>query len=69
MTPLKSVEPSFCDGFNSYINGTVGSIRSFRDLVLARGKIYSLDGYLEECNGAWTYDNDEEKKSYLKIIF
>ena len=64
---------SFCDGFNSYINGTVGSIRSFRDLVLARGKIYSLDGYLEECNGAWTYDNDEEKRelfeNYILNIF
>ena len=47
---------SFCDGFNHYIEGTIGSIRSFRELVNANGKIYSLSGYLSGCNGAWTYD-------------
>lgn len=64
---------SFCDGFNSYINGTVGSIRSFQDLVMASGKIYSLDGYLEECSGMWTYDNDATKKeifeNYILSVF
>ena len=47
---------SFCDGFNEYIKGTSGSIRSFRQLVNASGKVYSLSGYLSGCNGAWTYD-------------
>ena len=47
---------SFWDGFNHYIEGTIGSIRSFRELVNANGKIYSLSGYLSGCNGAWTYD-------------
>lgn len=47
---------SFCDGFNEYIKGTVGSIRSFRSLSQANGKIYSLSGYLSGCNDAWTYD-------------
>ena len=47
---------SFCDGFNEYITGTTGPIRSFRALSSASGKIYSLNGYLSGCNGAWTYD-------------
>ena len=47
---------SFCDGFNDYILNTTGTIRSFRSLVNASGKIYSLNGYLGGCNGSWTYD-------------
>ena len=47
---------SFCDGFNDYILNTTGTIRSFRSLINASGKIYSLNGYLGGCNGSWTYD-------------
>ena len=60
---------SFCDGFNHYIEGTIGSIRSFRELVNANGKIYSLSGYLSGCNGAWTYDANTvaSKKEIFEI--
>lgn len=58
---------SFCDGFNEYINGTAGTVRSFRELVNATGKIYSLSGYLSGCNGSWTYD--EAGVSERKSIF
>lgn len=47
---------SFCDGFNAYLEGTTGSIRSFNSLVKATGKIYSLSGYVSGCNGSWLYD-------------
>lgn len=62
---------SFCDGFNSYIEGTTGSIRNFRSLVNANGKIYSLNGYLSGCNGAWTYDEkrvNSKKETFENYI-
>lgn len=58
---------SFCDGFNEYITGTTGTIRSFRTLANADGKIYSLSGYLSGCNGAWTYDASDKEED--KTIF
>lgn len=42
---------TMCDGFNNYIKGTMGSIRSFRDLVNASGKVYDLSGYVGGCDG------------------
>ena len=59
---------SFCDGFNNYITGTTGTIRSFRKLALSEGKIYSLSGYLSSCNNAWTYDLNKvlEKKEIFE---
>lgn len=59
---------SFCDGFNNYITGTTGTIRSFRKLALSKGKIYSLNGYLSSCNNAWTYDLNKvlEKKEIFE---
>ena len=59
---------SFCDGFNNYITGTTGTIRSFRKLALSKGKIYSLSGYLSSCNNAWTYDLNKvlEKKEIFE---
>ncbi len=66
---------SFCDGFNEYLTKTVGSIRSFRDLVSANGKIYSLNGYLAGCNNAWTYDlmnileDKEEFANHILTVF
>ena len=58
---------SFCDGFNDYIANTTGRIRSFSDLANSSGKIYSLNGYLSECNGNWLHDADEVKNK--KAIF
>ena len=66
---------SFCDGFNKYIKGTTGTIRSFQDLATSRDKIYSLTGYLSSCNDAWTYDLDKvlDKKEifeeHIKDVF
>ena len=59
---------SFCDGFNNYITGTTGTIRSFRKLALSKGKIYSLNSYLSSCNNAWTYDLNKvlEKKEIFE---
>ena len=42
---------TMCDGFNNYIKGTTGTIRSFTDLVNAKGKVYDLSGYVGGCNG------------------
>ena len=42
---------TMCDGFNEYIKGTTGKIRSFSDLVNANGKVYDLSGYVGGCNG------------------
>ncbi|HOP65802.1 MAG TPA: amidase [Bacilli bacterium] len=40
---------TFCDGFNSYVENTTGSIRSFESLATASGRIYSLSGYASSC--------------------
>jgi Asp-tRNA(Asn)/Glu-tRNA(Gln) amidotransferase A subunit family amidase len=42
---------TMCDGFNNYIKGTTGTIRSFNDLANASGKVYDLSGYLGGCGG------------------
>ena len=42
---------TLCDGFNNYIKGTTGSVRSFNDLVSASGKVYDLSGYVGGCGG------------------
>lgn len=47
---------SFCDGFNKYIKGTTGSVRSFEALANTSGRIYSLSGYLSSCNDVWLHD-------------
>ena len=42
---------TMCDGFNNYIKGTTGTIRSFNDLVNADGKVYDLSSYVGGCGG------------------
>ncbi len=42
---------TMCDGFNEYIKGTSGTIRSFEQLVKSSGHVYGLSGYLAGCNG------------------
>jgi len=44
---------TFCDGFNSYIKNTTGTIRSFTALTRSSEKVYSLSGYASSC-GATT---------------
>ena len=57
---------TMCDGFNNYIKGTTGSIRSFEDLVSSSGKVYSLSGYLGGCNGN---NYDKNKKDSMKATY
>ena len=42
---------TMCDGFNEYIKGTTGAVRSFEQLVKSSGHVYGLNGYLAGCNG------------------
>lgn len=42
---------TFCEGFNSYIKDTTGTIRSFEALATSKNKIYELNGYLSSCDG------------------
>lgn len=62
---------TMCDGFNEYIKGTTGTIRSFKDLVNSSGHVYGLSGYLAGCNGKnQSLDKKEErKKTYRDYVF
>ena len=59
---------SFCDGFNEYIKGTTGLVRSFQSLTKTPGRIYSLTGYLSGCHDNWLYDKSivDNKKQIFK---
>lgn len=57
---------TMCDGFNEYIKGTTGSVRSFKDLVYKDGKVYDLTGYLAGCNGKYF---DKEEKDSMKATY
>lgn len=57
---------TMCDNFNEYLNGTTGSIRTFKQLVNSDGHIQRLSGYVKGCNGKY------KSKSYrdnLKNIY
>ena len=62
---------TMCDGFNEYIKGTTGTIRSFKDLVNSSGHVYGLSGYLAGCNGKnQSLDKKEErKKTYRDYVY
>ena len=62
---------TMCDGFNEYIKGTTGTIRSFKDLVNSSGHVYGLSGYLAGCNGKnLSLDKKEErKKTYRDYVY
>ena len=61
---------TMCDGFNNYIKGTNGSIRSFEELVKSSGHVYGLNGYLVGCDGKnQTLDQkNERKKTYRDYV-
>ncbi len=62
---------TFCDGFNDYIKGTTGTIRSFEDLAKSSGKVYSLSGYLTGCGGTWISGmttKNEKKASFEEHV-
>lgn len=45
---------TFCDGFDSYIQNTTGTIRNFKALTNSSGKVYGLSGYASSCGAATT---------------
>ncbi len=57
---------TLCDGFNKYIKGTTGKVRSFKDLVYQSGKVYDLSGYLGGCDGKLY---DKESKDTMKATY
>ncbi|MBQ8659796.1 MAG: amidase [Bacilli bacterium] len=61
---------TMCDGFNEYIKGTTGSIRSFEELAKSKGHIYSLSGYVAGCDGGYQDKSvrDEKKGSYREDV-
>ena len=61
---------TMCDGFNNYIKGTTGKIRSFNDLVNSSGKVYDLSGYVGGCNGKLynKANKDEMKDTYRNYV-
>ena len=61
---------TMCDGFNKYIKGTTGSIRSFQQLANASGHIYSLGGYISSCGRSSVYkaSRDSKKSEYREYV-
>ena len=61
---------TMCDGFNSYIKGTTGSIRSFQQLANSSGHIYSLAGYVSSCGRSQVYKSsrDSKKAEYRNYV-
>ncbi len=66
---------TFCDGFNSYIKNTTGTIRSFSALSSSSGKVYGLGGYASSC-GATTSSRlaslqatREKYQNHVKEVF
>lgn len=61
---------TLCDGFNNYIKGTTGNIRSFSDLVNANGKVYDLSSYVGGCGGKLynKANKDNMKATYRNYV-
>lgn len=61
----------FCNGFNEYIKGTTGTIRSFQELA-KKSLTYSLTGYLESCGTQRSLstknDNKLKYRQYIENI-
>ena len=53
---------TMCDGINSYLKGTTGSIRNFKELVNSSGHVQSLSGYLKGCNNGNENQSERESK-------
>lgn len=65
---------TMCDGFNEYIKGSSGEVKSFRDLQNKPGKVYSLAGYENGCNQTSFINNNiksrrSEYADYINDIF
>ncbi len=61
---------TMCDGFNEYILGTTGNIKSFEQFANASGHVYSVSGYVGGCNGNYfnKAEIDSKKKTYRDYI-
>ncbi len=61
---------TMCDGFNRYIKGTTGTIRSFQQLVNSGGHIYGLGGYVSSCGNSSHYKSsrDSKKSVYREYV-
>lgn len=57
---------TMCDGFNEYIKGTNGTIRSFEQLAASSGHVQNLSGYVSGCNGGYA---SKDKRDAKKAIF
>lgn len=65
---------TMCDGFDEYIKGTTGTIRSFKDLVYSKGHIQSLSDYLPYCGQSnnkrdWRNSKKKEYRDYVDKVF
>ena len=65
---------TMCKAFNSYINGTTGTIRSFGQLTKSKGKVSNLNGYNKSCNYSdrnynKTLGNLALAKQYIENIY
>ena len=65
---------TMCKAFNSYIKGTTGTIRSFKQLANSGGKITGLKGYLASCNYsdkdfARTLEYQNKLKKYISAVY
>lgn len=56
----------FCYGFNQYIKGTNGPIKSFDDLLNSRGYIQDISGYNSYCYSDYRNTQDFKKKEAKK---
>lgn len=59
---------TFCDGFNNYIKNTTGRIRSFKEFAYDTGHIYSINGYLSECEKKINNNTLEKKEKFKEQI-
>lgn len=53
---------TMCDYFDEYLNGTTGSIRSFKELAQSKGHVQSLSGYVKGCNKKYKPASSRETK-------
>lgn len=72
LTLAKSTQSgiTMCDGFNKYIKGSTGNIKSFEQFANASGHVYGVGGYVGGCNGNYFDKNkiDSQKKVYRDYI-
>ena len=65
---------TMCDGFNEYLKGTTGKIRSFKQLYKSNGKTQSLKDYVSSCNyNIKTYNRSisyqNKMREYINEVF